>query len=170
MIEVVGDLWEFPADVRVITTNGTVRKNGEAVMGRGCALEAKQRWPTMPRALGRMIEQHGNHVHRLLRRVVVIGEKENHLDGFELYSFPVKHHWMQKADISLIRRSAEELLCAVETGPLTVVLPHPGCGNGGLHWCSCAAYPEEEGEREPCGGVYHVLAPILDDRFHVISF
>lgn len=35
MIEVKGNLWTYPAEVRVITTNGFVKKNGEAVMGIG---------------------------------------------------------------------------------------------------------------------------------------
>ena len=142
MIEVTGNLWTYPADVRVITTNGTVKANGECVMGRGCALEAKRQQQGIALALGRLIQQRGNHVHLLNNGKV------------ELYSFPVKHHWMQKADLALIARSAEELLCEVETGPLVVVLPRPGCGNGGLKWSD----------------VKPAIAPILDDRFHVITF
>ena len=42
MREVVGNLWTYPADIRVITTNGTVKNDGTCVMGRGCAAEAKR--------------------------------------------------------------------------------------------------------------------------------
>ena len=167
MIEVAGNLWEFPADVRVITTNGTVKKNGECVMGRGCAAEARQRDATFPALLGHHIKINGN-------RVGMIGV----IGGLPILSFPVKHEWFQKADLDLIQRSALSLAIwaghAAKDGPLTVVLPRPGCGNGGLHWCNCMEL-EASGARDRtdgghCYGIKHVLAPILDDRFHVITF
>lgn len=40
--EVVGNMWAIPADAYCITTNGFVKKNGEAVMGAGCAKEARR--------------------------------------------------------------------------------------------------------------------------------
>ncbi len=44
MMETKADLWAVDADLRVITTNPITRKgDGAAVMGRGCAREAKQR-------------------------------------------------------------------------------------------------------------------------------
>lgn len=141
MIEVTGNLWDYPADVRVITTNGFVKKNGECVMGRGCALEAAKAQPSLPLALGRMIEQNGNHVFLLNNGEV------------KLYSFPVKHQWFEVADIELIKRSAEELVSKI-AGPKRVVMPRPGCGNGQLKW----------------EDVKPILEPILDDRFHVITF
>lgn len=156
MIEVTGNLWAYPADVRVITTNGTVKRNGECVMGRGCALEAKQRWPEVPRLLGLHIKNPalGNHVHFL---ITLSG------DGTKvesLYSFPVKHNWNERADIALIRRSAQELVHQMndlrDRGHKrdVIVMPRPGCGNGGLRW----------------EDVKPILAPILDDRFHVITW
>jgi hypothetical protein len=144
MVEVVGNLWTYPADVRCVTTNGYVRKDGRCVMGRGCAWEATQRYPGIDKVLGDAIKAKGNHVHWLR------GDKKGEI----IFSFPVKHHWHEEADPELIRRSSEELLVAVETGPLTVVLPRPGCGNGRLKWSD----------------VKPILEDILDDRFHVISF
>lgn len=145
MKEVTGDLWTYPADVRVITTNGTVKRNGEAVMGRGCAAEAKQRWPKLPRELGRLIRSDGNHVH-----VLVTPESL----PFRLASFPVKHSWYEKADLDLIERSAEELLDIASNLGNVFVLPRPGCGNGKLSW----------------GDVRPVLEEMLDDRFHIITW
>lgn len=151
MIEVRGNLWTYPADVRVITTNGFVKKNGEAVMGKGCALEAAQKWPSLPRDLGTLLKSRGNHVFLLGAPT-----KEK---PYALYSFPVKHKWTEKADIDLIRRSANDLLEVLD--PLypndegnVFVLPRPGCGNGQLKW----------------EDVKPILEPILDDRFHVITF
>lgn len=151
MIEVTGNLWTYPADVRVITTNGTVKKNGECVMGRGCALEAKQRYPEIPKVLGRHLS----------------GGKRNYPYWFpasvgicNLWTFPVKHEWFQRADIALIRASAEIIASWVDMPDKfgvaainRVLLPRPGCGNGGLKW----------------EDVKPILEPILDDRFHVIT-
>lgn len=145
MIEVTGNLWEYPADVRVITTNGTIRKDGACVMGRGCAREAMLRFPGIEYTLGANIRDFGNLVF-LLRH------------DPKLYSFPVKLNWYEKANIDLIVCSAEALsACLSDTYPdqaITVVLPRPGCGNGRLKW----------------DDVKLVLNPILDDRFHVITF
>ena len=67
MLEVKGNLWtfEYPntspdSYVRCITTNGFVKKNGEAVMGRGCAKEACERYPGLAKQLGEKIIKKGN--------------------------------------------------------------------------------------------------------------
>lgn len=152
MIEVTGNLWTYPADVRVITTNGTVKKNGECVMGRGCAREAVigsrgncGSWPGLPHILGAAIQEYGN-------LVCYLGACVTPSTGL-LYSFPVKHNWFDKADTKLIERSAKDLASLVNDKSI-VVLPRPGCGNGGLKW----------------EDVKPVLDPILDNRFHVITF
>lgn len=148
MTEVVGDLWTFPANIRVITTNGTVTKSGLAVMGRGCALEATHKFPGLRTSLGWKLKTSGNHVH-----VLRVGEFENPSEV--LVSFPVKHEWFQPADLELIRKSALELRSVVSNYKHTVrvVLPRPGCGNGKLRW----------------EDVKPVLEPILDERFFVIT-
>lgn len=159
MIEVTGNLWTFPADVRVITTNGSVKRNGECVMGRGCALEAKQQVTgfNLAKHLGGLIQNKGNHVHFLYT--------DGQQDGIDVYSFPVKHVWNEKADIKLIERSAHELVRLMVGMPSdrgylvndktsVILLPRPGCGNGHLLW----------------EDVKPILQPILDDRFRIITF
>ena len=156
MIEVVGNLWYYtPRSVIVITTNGTIKRDGTCVMGRGCARQARDRWPLLPKALGDHLKEKGN--------VPAI------FTGYgpvPLVSFPVKHEWHEEADPALIQRSAVALSAMADAeGWDVVVMPRPGCGNGSLTWCSCI---NEEGEH--CSGVKHILAPILDNRFHVITF
>lgn len=141
MIEVAGNLWTYPADVRVITTNGTVKKTGEAVMGRGCALEAKLRYVILPLMLGQAISGLGNEAFWFP------------CGDCPIVTFPVKHEWYQKADITLIERSARKIARMNALAGQRVVMPRPGCGNGGLEWKD----------------VKPVIAPILDDRFHVIT-
>ena len=140
MREHKGNMWDVPADAYVITTNGYVRKDGAAVMGRGCALEAKNRWRGLEYQLGSKIISGGNHVYVFP------------MDVAFLITMPVKHNWWEKADLNLIERSVKELVAEVGN-VVTVVMPRPGCGNGQLHWEQVAP-----------------LLAHLDDRFIICSY
>lgn len=126
MKEIKGNIWDFydKGGRVVITTNGTIKINGEAVMGRGVALEAKLRFPQLPQVLGGLIKDWGNRVHRL--------------DQYRLISFPVKHNYWETASMELIKKSTEQLKIA--TGFASglqaelIYLVRPGCGNGRLDW------------------------------------
>lgn len=138
-----GDLWRLPADARCITVNGAVRKDGTAIMGRGTAAQAAQRWPGLPGMLGDLIAERGNHVADLWKPT----------GGPLIVSFPVKHHWKQRADLALIERSCEELTdLADRLGLQAILLPRPGCGNGQLDWAQ----------------VGPAIAPLLDDRVTIV--
>ena len=146
MLEVRGNAWNLLKDYNALclTTNGTVKANGECVMGRGIALEAKRLFPSIPKVLGRSIRANGNNA-------VMLGKVK---DTF-IVSFPVKHHWNEVADIKLIERSAHQLVeMATVNGWTKVLIPRPGCGNGKLNWSD----------------VKLILEPIFDDRFHIVSF
>lgn len=144
MKQASGNLWTIPADMRCITTNGAVKRDGQAVMGAGCAKEARDAIPGIASKLGASIVRHGNRVVRLTR-----------VSGATLSSFPVKNHWRQIADPALIERSAHELVeIADKFGYENVVLPRPGCGNGRLKW----------EDVEP------MLDYILDERFTAVTF
>lgn len=125
MIEAVGDLWRYPADFRVITTNGTVKRNGCAVMGRGCAQEAQARYPQLPRLLGRRLRATGNRVYFFAEHV--LGADRG------LFTFPVKHAWHETADLTLIVQSVADFQRQLLSSA-TYIMPRPGCGNGGLSW------------------------------------
>lgn len=120
MIEIVGNIWQYPAHKIVITTNGTVKSNGELVMGRGLALQAKTKFPNLAYDLGQAVTLNGNHVQRIPKYLSLI-------------SFPVKHNWYEKADLKLIERSCFELKHIIDSD-LIYVMPRPGCGNGKLSW------------------------------------
>ena len=130
MIETTGDLWELArdADAVVITTNGYVNKKGEAVMGAGCALEAKERHPWLPARLASELRAGGNHVYRF-----TISPEQGMRQS--LVTFPVKTAWYETATLMLIERSKQELeKLADAEGWKKVVMPRPGCGNGKLDW------------------------------------
>lgn len=120
MLEEYGDFWALPGDYRCITTNAILRKNGNAIMGKGLALDAKLRYSNIETILGRLIKEHGNHVFKL---------------GNGLISFPTKWHWREDSDIELIKRSAQELVFLLKDDPARrVLLTRPGCSNGNLSW------------------------------------
>lgn len=150
MIDVYGDLWQYPADALVLTTNGQLAGDGALVMGAGCAKQAKERFPTLPYLAGARVREHGNHV--------FVFDPAEHGLAFDkaIVSFPVKEHWRDPAELRLIRRSVAELLAIVNyTGWRQVVVPRPGAGHGGRDY---------ETEVRP------LLADLWDDRFHVIDF
>lgn len=113
-----GNLWTYPADWRIITTNGFVKKNGYAVMGRGVAYQATKRYPDIQIRLGEFLNAKGNHV--------------GIFEDIGLITMPVKHNWYEEADLLLIERSCVEM--ASLPYKQTFVLPKPGCGNGKLDW------------------------------------
>jgi len=147
MKEDVGNLWTYPAEGVFITTNGYIKKNGELVMGRGCALEAKQKFPQLPLMLGRAVRSWGN--------IPMVIYKDSDVLNYNkhLFTFPVKHNWWEQADLNLIKSSANWIsrysFCD------SYVLPRTGCGNGQRDW---------ETEVKP------ILENILDDKFTVIIY
>lgn len=165
MKEAAVDLWDLCGRVEVmcITTNGTIKQNGRAVMGRGCALEAKTRFRDIDLWLGGLLRAHGNiplflglvDIYKVWTRYEVrtpLREAStSHLS--ELWSFPVKHTWNQRADLELIRWSAHLLREQMGDRDVEVVIPRPGCGNGGLEW----------------GSVRAALSTLLDERFTFID-
>lgn len=149
MREALGNLWLVEADLLVVTTNPIVNARGQAVMGRGCAREAKERIPGLEYHFAKLLEAHGNRVMRLVKPCAATA-------GAALASFPVKHHWKDAADLDLIARSARQLVRLADKYQYQrVAMPRPGCGNGRMSWAQ----------------VRPVLAEILaGDRFTVVTF
>lgn len=112
-------------------------------MGRGVALQAKQLIPGIDRLLATIMVTEGNHTFWIAD-----------FDGRAVLNLPVKNHWMERADVELIRRSLGELVIIASLHKWNVVaLPRPGCGNGALDWKN----------------VKPIVSEILDDRFVVVE-
>lgn len=156
MIERVANLWDEPADAKCITTNGFLKKDGSLVMGRGVAQQACRRYPFFPVTAGNYVKTYGNTLGVFTKQHLLKEYKPWEPHEYFI-TFPVKHNWYEPADLALIEKSAHELMDMLnEPGfkwMTTVLLPLPGCGNGQLSWTD----------------VRPVLAPILDDRVHVIN-
>ena len=120
MIEVTGDMWTMHGYFRCIPTNGTFNARGEIVMGRGVAQQAKAKYPWLPKELAELTRKFG-------LRVIMLPEL--------MIAFPVKYKWSMKASLMLIHQSTSQLLTIAKVvAPLEILLPRPGCGNGGLLW------------------------------------
>ena len=143
MKEIKGNLWDYydKGEWIVITTNGSIKNNGACVMGRGVAKDARDRFPNLDKVLGKAIQVFGNQLFVL-----------NSLTGMRLISFPVKHNYYEKADLNLIEKSCKQLSFVTRPN-MTIYLPRPGCGNGGLDWKD----------------VKPILEKYLDNRFVVVN-
>lgn len=123
MKEVNGNLWDYRVNgyYIVVPTNGFVKKNGEAVMGRGVARELAIIDRKFPCKLGKAIKERGN-------RVFVWNDN--------IITFPVKHNWWEKANLELIEKSCKELKEILDNFEAlkNIAMPRVGCGNGKLLW------------------------------------
>jgi len=121
--EIKKDIW----DAVCVTTNGNIKKDGNAVMGRGIAVAFKCNIPGIDKILASELEKFGN-------RVNYLGQHRFHNHPIRIFSFPTKHNWWEKSDINLIIQSAKILQVVADKYDYKILLPRPGCNNGGLDW------------------------------------
>lgn len=120
----------------VIPVNLCRKGNGEAVMGAGLALWAKQRYPELPMVYGNQLYAHGigATIPRERFNPMLLGVVPKR----RVILFPTKRDWSQGADLDLIRAGAHYLVQAgvslQATQPGRVLIPRLGCGLGGLDW------------------------------------
>lgn len=125
MREIKGNLFDQNVDIVCVTTNGSVKQDGRAVMGRGCAKQASELFPELPLILGTKIQTFGNNFHYLK----YYGDRK-----YTVASFPVKHFWNDaKADLKLIEQSCKDLAESTMED-ITVAISRPGCGCGDRDW------------------------------------
>jgi len=159
MKEITGNIFDpnLGADAICVTTNGVVKSNGELVMGAGIAKQFAERYPGLAKALGDHISTYGNRVCHIGHRPSINQLKADPtLKGWDIFSFPTKHHWRDPSDLKLIAQSARTLVLGLDKfwpEYKKIILPRPGCGLGGLKWADVKA----------------VIEPILDDRFYIIT-
>ena len=143
-------MWDMfgKVDWFLITTNSTSTK-GKAVMGRGIALEASKRFPTIAKDFATKmgpcfpatattasgissIASHATSMH--YRPVSTIGD----YDGQKIGYFMVKDHWASDAKLGIIEDSTHMLIDILHSvqelhnKDITVALNFPGIGNGRL--------------------------------------
>lgn len=130
-----------------VTTNGVIKNNNNAVMGRGLALEIDNKFH-IAKKLAEHIRTNGN-VPCDFGLVDSAGQK------YRLLSFPTKNHWRDPSDINLIANSAKILVELANKLKLEKIYTvRPGCGLGRLDY---------ETQVRP------IISKILDDRFYIIA-
>lgn len=128
MILEKGNMWDvfFDTDIFMITTNPIRRTDGAVVMGRGIALEAKQRYPDIPYDFGKELDKLHPEIDQSF--VGCIGNYEE----TPIWWFMVKNHWKEPADLGVIASSCFYLKHGFEWQNKRIDLNFPGIGNGKL--------------------------------------
>lgn len=136
-----GNIWDNfqndhnPDKRLIVTTNGFVKRNMENVMGRGIALQARKRYPKLALELGERLHLDGNMMYDF--------------PEYNIITFPVKKHWMDKTDLWLVKQSCIELNLFIhgklkqEKNPI-VYMTKVGCGNGMAKWSEVKLILEEK--------------------------
>ena len=117
-----GNALDSNADSMGITTNSILNWKGELVMGAGVALEAKKRFPDLPRIFGQFISKNK-----------LEGGFYGIIESGRYFAFQTKRNWRDKSDITDVRNSVWKLKAIAERYPAyTYALPFPAINNGGL--------------------------------------
>lgn len=123
----MGDMFAEPVEALVNTVNCV------GVMGKGVALEFKNRWPANFRAYKTLCDA------KDLKPGQMFVFDTNELFTSEgpryLINFPTKAHWRSKSKIEYVEDGLDALVEVIrEYGITSIALPPLGCGNGGLDW------------------------------------
>ena len=118
-----GNVFEHPdLDYVCITTNSILNTKGELVMSAGVALEAKKRFPELPKVYGNKIDKLG-----------LFGKDYFLLQYNNLIAFQTKRHYRDKSPLDLVARSTQRLkFLATLFDDCIFGLPFPAINNGGL--------------------------------------
>ncbi len=117
----IGDLFSSDCQTLVNTVNCV------GVMGKGVALEFKQRFPAL----------FEDYAERCARSQVRLGEPYLYAAqaGRLVVNFPTKGHWRSPSRLADIERGLDFLVKHyADWGIVSIAFPPLGCGNGGLAW------------------------------------
>ncbi len=121
---ITGNLLESDAKAIVNTVN-TV-----GVMGKGIALQFKERFPTNFKIYSDVCKKGQMQVGKMLvvRENTLIGEKI-------IINFPTKTEWFKKSQYDYIEEGLKDLVRVIDEYKIqSIAIPPLGCGNGGLKW------------------------------------
>ena len=117
----IGDLLKSEAQTLINTVNCV------GIMGKGIALEFKERFPDMFK----------DYVERCERKEVKPGVPYLFKTLFppQIVNFPTKDHWKSVSRVADVERGLQHLLDHFrEWGITSLAIPSLGCGNGQLEW------------------------------------
>lgn len=129
MILKQGNMWDAfdSTEHFLITANSFIKRNGNAVLGRGIAKQASDKYTSLPQLAGMRIQDVCGHLGKY-------GCVSNVLGKIGL--FQVKLAWHEDARLDLIKYAVDMLTGGLEANPKikSVCLNFPGIGNGGLQY------------------------------------
>lgn len=130
MIEyTTGDMFDVPADARVNLVNCV------GVMGKGVAAAFKSRYPELFRDY-RAACRRGE--------VRPGGVWSWSCPSLTVHNLATKDHWQDPSRYDWVERGIANLRAVLDAGEaMTVTLPAPGCGLGGLDWARVRGMVEE---------------------------
>ena len=120
-----GDLLSAPVEAVVNTVNT------RGVMGKGIALQVKQRWPEVDRTY-RAACRRGDVVLGAMHVVDRggLGERPQYV-----INFPTKDHWRSPSRLIDVALGLDDLRAVIEELQIaSIAIPPLGCGLGGLDW------------------------------------
>jgi len=128
MIRELGDMWDCfdKTDYFIVTTNSYIRSDGALVMGRGIAKQVKDAFPELPFEFAKEITHLGEYG-------VIIASTPYFKTNLGI--FQVKRHYSDKAELSLIQASTDDLIdFTTIAGNVRIDMNFPGIGNGHLDY------------------------------------
>lgn len=119
-----GDLLAQPADAIVNTVNCV------GIMGKGIALQFKQKWPANFKAYAVACRAGEVEIGRMF-----VFDCGGLVRPHFIINFPTKKHWREKTKIAYIEIGLADLIEHVQKLNIrSIAIPPLGCGNGGLMW------------------------------------
>lgn len=113
--------------------------NCVGVMGKGIALQFKNKWPANFELYRRACKAGEVRPGRML-----VLDAGAYAQPHYVFNFPTKEHWRGKSRIEFIRDGLEDLIRHVKRlGIRSIAVPPLGCGNGGLQWFDVRPLIEE---------------------------
>ncbi len=125
--------WNMPMTVFIVTGNGSLNGRGEAVMGRGAALQLARMLPGVARLFGEAIaEMHQPDYHLVLLNPEKIGLRCSR-PQCTVGLLQVKRYFAEPADLYLVRDSLQELAKFARRTSARVNMNYPAIGYGMLN-------------------------------------
>jgi O-acetyl-ADP-ribose deacetylase (regulator of RNase III) len=120
-----GDLLQHSNIDAIVNTVNCV-----GVMGKGIALQFKQKWPDNFKAYASACKRGEVQVGRMF-----VYDSGGLVKPNFIINFPTKQHWRGASQLAWIESGLQDLVQQVrERGISSIALPPLGCGNGGLDW------------------------------------
>lgn len=120
-----GDLLAEQTDAIVNTVNCV------GIMGKGIALQFKQRWPENYKAYAAACKSKKIQTGKMFVFELGALAPKPHF----IINFPTKNHWREKSKPHYIDEGLEDLIKVIKLYKIkSIAIPPLGCGNGGLEW------------------------------------